>query len=229
MNNPKFHKGEVLDVTFKNVTITDEMPNYDGSTEFFTIAPASSHVGGPPVKLAITPGTEGVTIIRKVPADGSPEVGDVWQDRYGAQWFAAAHYIDVDASYEERARANADGWYLVLVPIQLGEQGSPVRPEEVIDRCGPIQRLFRPTKTMFAADADDAAPADEPVVFLDARGAVLDIGDSVRSARTDFDGPTDLVNTTGRIVKFGRVKVQVEFDHLSGRAWFITPATLKKV
>jgi len=150
MDNPKYLKGEVLDVTFKNVTVLEEGSQPDGSAEFFVFA--DPHRGA---LVYVNRNDENVMIVRKVPADGMPEVGDVWQDRDGMQWFAAAHYPDVDGPMDELARTNKDGWYLVLVPNQLGEAGSPHRPEEVINLYGPIHRLFRPSATVFTVDTQE--------------------------------------------------------------------------
>jgi hypothetical protein len=150
-NQAKYCVGEVLDVTFHNVKVTEEVADNDGGTKCFAFA--DPHLGA---TRYVTPEAGHATIVRKVPADGIPQVGDVWQDRYDIQWFAAAHYPDVDGPMDELARTNKDGWYLVLVPVQLGEAGSPCRPEEVIDRYGPIRRLFRPSATVFTEDTQEA-------------------------------------------------------------------------
>lgn len=148
MDNPKYLKGEVMDVTFKNVTVRQGMSSLDDGREFFVITDPQRGTA-----MYVNPNDENVTIVRKAPADGMPEVGDVWQDRDGMQWFAAAHYPDVDAPMDELADTNKDGWYLVLVPNQLGEAGYPRRLEEVINLYGPIRRLFRPTAAVPTGDA----------------------------------------------------------------------------
>lgn len=143
-----FRVDEVIDLTLRNVKIVKEVPLPDGGTNYFTVVIGSG-------KLDVDPSEVG--IVRKVPADGPPEVGDVWQDRDGNFLFGAAHYPDFDDK-EDSKGMNKDGWRLVLVPYQLGEQGSPLRPEWAIDRYGPLTRVYRPEKTIFSGDDD--APLD---------------------------------------------------------------------
>lgn len=93
---------------------------------------------------------DAITITRVAPAEWPPRPGDLWRDREGELWFTARHWPDYDDPKDSKG-VNAEGWRPVMVPVHLGEQGSPWRPEDVLQPAGPFTLVHR------EADAEDGA------------------------------------------------------------------------
>lgn len=130
-----FVTGEVVDITIKGARVqADDLDDVG----FRTITVTHGEINN---SLHVQQGDD-VTIERVAPAEWPPRPGDLWRDREGELWFAAQHWPDYDDVKDCRGM-NGTGWRPVLVPVHLGEQGSPARPEDVIQPCGPFTLVHR--------------------------------------------------------------------------------------
>jgi len=129
-----FHIGETLNVGYYGVKVVDVADLEDCEVT---------------VELACDLGTYRLTVPlsvaevqRVIPAEGEPQPRDIWADRNKNLWFAAKHWPDYDNKEDSRG-VNADGWRTVLVPEEIGEAGSPKRPEDVNQDYGPMTLVYR--------------------------------------------------------------------------------------
>lgn len=132
--------GEIIDITIKGARVVEVCRHGDGNGDDlrFTYEAKDGHAS----HSAVWADAPGVTVERVAPAEWPPQPADLWRDREGDLWFAARHWPDCDDRQDSRG-ANAYGWRVVLVPLELGEQGSPCRPEDVLQPSGPFTLVRR--------------------------------------------------------------------------------------
>jgi hypothetical protein len=129
--------GELVDIAIKGARVEA----YNGG--YFTVAPT----GG--AHITIETGSTGVRVTRVAPAEWPPQVGDLWLDASGSEWFAPMRAKPELES--TTAGSSAADW--------------------VLGRYGPMTLAYR--KGWTPAPAADVDQADEVEPKLDERSAVI--------------------------------------------------------
>lgn len=128
----EFIEGEYVDIVIPQARI--EQVDERDDERFLTVA-YGTH-------MTVIRVEDAATITRVAPAEWPPQSGDLWRDRNGDLWFCARHWPDYDDPKDSRG-VNDEGWRPVLVPIALGDAGSPERPDDVVQPYGPFTLVRR--------------------------------------------------------------------------------------
>ena len=139
----QFVVGEYVDITIRNVkvvnTFKDTPLNASTRTVLVFKLPGEDAERD---RSYTAPIYGGVVVERVGPAEWPPQPGDLWRGCEGDLWFAARYIPDYD-DHQDSKGINGDGWRTVLVPLEVGEAGSPQRPEDVIQPDGPFTLVRR--------------------------------------------------------------------------------------
>jgi hypothetical protein len=116
--------GDVVDITIKGVRIAD-----DQQSALALILDEHGDVYAMPPQAAIE---------HVAPPEWPPLPGDVWREIHadGAIWFAQRYLPEYDDA-KDCEGMNAEGWRVVMVPLNGGPYGCPdQRPEALVRKVG---------------------------------------------------------------------------------------------
>lgn len=126
MSAREFEPGEVVDITIEGARVKRH-----GGSGFLVLI-----VDGRELVLMVD--LECVTVERVAPPEWPPQPGDLWhedrpEDRGGPEtWFAQRYLPDFDDKQDAEG-INAEGWRVVMVPLNGGPYGeSEKRPEQLL-------------------------------------------------------------------------------------------------
>lgn len=131
MSTQTFAPGEIVDVVLRGATVADV--DMDASDVL-----ALKLAGAKPGELVLLPVPwAGVTVTRVAPAEWPPQLGDIWEDRDGSEWFAEV----------------TDGETIIMRRVGAGGAADAL---DVLDMHGPM-RLVRRRGWTPATDTTPAA------------------------------------------------------------------------